>query len=146
MSGMTPGAPSFRRFLLVAPALLLALAGCGGGFWFVSSDLDADADGEGDDPPTVALAASPTQARPGEVVELVAAAGDDVAVDHVAFYRLDPANGGATLLERDAEAPYRIVVVMPLTALTEVGFFARAVDQLGQAADSAVVGVTALPR
>ena len=146
MSGMTPRPPAFRQFLLAAPGLLLALAGCGGGFWFVAGDLDADADGEGDDPPTVALAASPTQARPGEVVELVAAAGDDVAVDHVAFYRLDPANGGATLLARDAEAPYRIDVVMPFTALAEVGFFARAVDHMGQAADSAVVGVTALPR
>ena len=146
MSGMTPCAPAFRRFLFAAPALLLALPGCGGGFWFVSGEFDANSDGDGDDPPTVALAASPTQARPGEVVELVAAADDDVAVDHVAFYRLDPANGGATLLARDAEAPYRIDVVMPFTALAEVGFFARAVDHMGQAADSPVVGVTALPR
>ena len=145
MSGMTARAPAFRRFLLVAPALLLALAGCGGGFWFVAGDVEGEGEGEVDAPPTIALAASPTAARPGEVVELAVAAGDDFAVDHVAFYRLDPATSGATLLALDNEAPYRTDVVMPVTATTAVGFFARAVDDVGQASDSVVVGVAALP-
>jgi hypothetical protein len=142
MSGMTPRAPAFRRARLVASALLLGLAGCGGGVWFVVSDFDGDGD---DDPPTVALAVSPEAARPGEVVELVAAAEDDSAVDHVAFYRLEPVTGGATLLARDSEAPYRTDVLMEFTAATQVGFFARAVDDMGHEADSAVVGVTVVP-
>jgi hypothetical protein len=144
MSGMTPRAPAFRRARLVASALLLGLAGCGGGVWFVVSDFDSDGDGE-DGPPTVALAVSPEAARPGEVIELVAAAEDDSAVDHVAFYRLEPATGGAMLLARDSEAPYRTDVLMEFTAAMQVGFFARAVDDMGYEADSAVVGVTVVP-
>ena len=116
--------------------LALILSGCGGGIWFGV--------GDGDDPPTVALAVNVTAARPGEAVQLVAAAGDDFAIDHVAFYVLDPATGGATLLARDSEAPYRVDVAMP-AALTDVRFFARAVDDVGQATDSAVVSVAVLP-
>jgi hypothetical protein len=104
----------------------------------------SDDDFDGDDPPSVALAASVTAARAGEVVQLVAAASDDFGVSHVVFYRLDPA-GGATMLARDTAAPYALDVVMPVAAMSEVRFFAQAVDEVGHASDSAVVSVTVLP-
>jgi hypothetical protein len=65
-------------------------------------------------------------------------------VDHVAFYQLDPTTGVATLMGRDSEEPYTLNVVMPGTA-TALQFFAQAVDDAGQATDSAAVGVTVLP-
>jgi hypothetical protein len=133
-----PTGPSPRLRPLLALLAALALSGCGGGVWFgIGDDLDDD------DAPTVALAASVAAARPGEVVQLVAAASDDFGVDHVAFYRLEAA-GGTTLLVRDTAAPYTLdVLVQAGTAGTS--YFARAVDDGGQASDSAVVSVTTLP-
>ena len=135
---MTTSTGPARRLRRLLPALAaLALAGCGGGVWFGV--------GDGDDPPTVALAASVAAARPGELIQLVAAAGDDFAVDHVAFYELDRATGGATLLARDGVAPFRLDVAMPAVVTADVRFFARAVDDVGQATDSEVVSVAWVP-
>jgi hypothetical protein len=137
---MTPRTPPSRvvpRLLAVLAAA--ALAGCGGGVWFgIDGGFDDD-----DDAPTVALAASAPAARPGEVVQLVAAASDDFGVDHVAFYRLEAA-GGTTLLGRDTAAPYTLDVLVQ-AGTAGASYFAQAVDDVGQASDSAVVSVTTLP-
>jgi hypothetical protein len=120
----------------IAAALAVALAGCGGGVWFGFGDGF-------DDPPDVSLAASPGAARAGETVRLVAAASDDFGVRRVEFFVLD-ADGRGTLLGEDRFAPYELDVVMPGSASASVSFLARAVDDAGQASDSALVGVTVL--
>jgi len=118
-------------------AIALALAGCGGGLWIGIGD-----DGF-DDPPSVNLAASPDAARSGDTVRLAAAASDDFAIDHVAFFRLE-SNGSALLLGTESAAPYQLDVAMPVTSATQVQFFARAVDDRDQASDSALVAVTVI--
>ncbi len=113
--------------------LAAALSGCGIGL-SLGYGLDDD------EPPSVSLAAAPLQAAPGERVSLVAAASDDYAVREVLFFRLDAA--GATLLGRDASAPYGLETTIPLAAGPSVRYFARAVDDAGQSADSQEVAVT----
>jgi hypothetical protein len=107
-------------------ALAASLSACGVG---LSLGYGPD-----DDPPSVSLAASPTVAAPGAVIALVAAANDDYVVSEVRFYRVDAL--GSTLLGRDGDAPYALETVLPAGAATEVRYFARAVDDAGQAADS----------
>jgi len=119
-------------------AVVLALAGCGGGLWIGIGDDGFDGF---DDPPSVNLAASPDAARAGDVVRLAAAASDDFAIDHVAFFRLE-SDGSSLLLGTDTSAPYQLDAAMPTTSATVVQFFARAVDDRNQASDSALVGVT----
>jgi hypothetical protein len=132
-----------RRLLLplvLAPVLLLA--GCGGGVWLGVCDGCDDGD---DDPPNVALVASPAQARSGDTVRLAAAASDDFAVREVEFYRLDAA-GNATRLDTDTTTPYELDTVIPAGSggLT-LRYFARAIDDRRQRTDSVTVEVTVLP-
>jgi hypothetical protein len=96
--------------------------------------------GPGDDPPNVSLAVAPLQAAPGERIGLVAAASDDHAVREVQFYRIDI--GGNTLLGSDSSSPYALETTLPAGARGEVRYFARAVDDAGQEAESQVVAVT----
>jgi hypothetical protein len=96
--------------------------------------------GPRDDPPSVSLAAAPQQAAPGDRIGLVAAASDDYAVVEVQFYRVDV--GGDTLLGRDSSAPYALETTLPTGARGEVRYFARALDDAGQQAQSQVVAVT----
>lgn len=117
-----------------AAALLagsLLLVGCG-----VSIGLGIGPD---DDPPSVSLAAAPQSAAPGERIGLVAAANDDYVVVEVQFYRVDV--GGDTLLGRDTSTPYALETVVPAGAVGEVRYFARAIDDAGQEAESQVVVV-----
>jgi hypothetical protein len=118
-----------RRHLLFAlPALA---AGCHDGWGY-------------DDPPSVSVAASVTDALPGEVIRLVAAATDDDYVDEVDFFRIDP-DGRRFLLGTDGREPWEWEAVMPNVARGEtVWFFARAYDGWGQSSDSVRVGVVAL--
>lgn len=95
--------------------------------------------GPNDDPPSVSLAAAPQIAAPGERIGLVAAASDDYAVVEVQFYRVDL--GGNTLLGRDTSSPYALETVLPADATGEVRYFARAVDDAGQEAESQMVSV-----
>lgn len=121
------------RFKLLASVLCaaLALAACG-----VSVGLGIGPD---DDPPSVSLAAAPQEAAPGERIGLVAAASDDFVVVEVQFFRVDV--GGNTLLGRDSSAPYALETVVPAGAVGEVRYFARAVDDAGQEAESQAVSV-----
>jgi hypothetical protein len=95
--------------------------------------------GPDDDPPSVSLAAAPQEAAPGERIGLVAAASDDFVVREVLFFRID--SGGDTLLGRDTSEPYAIETTLPAGAGVEVRYFARAVDDAGQEADSREVAV-----
>lgn len=121
------------RLQVFAPALCaaLALVGCG-----VSVGLGIGPD---DDPPSVSLAAAPQEAAPGERIGLVAAASDDFAMVEVQFFRIDV--GGNTLLGRDSSAPYALETVVPAGSVGEVRYFARAVDDAGQEAESQTVSV-----
>jgi hypothetical protein len=120
------------RPTLVAASLCAALAACGVG---VSLGIGPD-----DDPPSVSLAAAPSEAAPGERIGLVAAASDDYVVREVLFFRIDA--GGDTLLGRDRSAPYAVETALPADATSAVRYFARAVDDAGQEADSREVVVT----
>jgi hypothetical protein len=109
-----------------------ALAGCYGG---ISVGIGPD-----DDPPNVSLAAAPSSAAPGERIGLVAAASDDYRVREVQFFRVDP--GGERLLGRDGNEPFALETTLPSAAGSLVRYFARAVDDAGQEADSQEVVVT----
>jgi len=106
------------------------LAACGVSVWL----------GPDDDPPTVSLAAAPSSAAPGERIGLVAAASDDYAVREVEFFRVDAR--GDVLIGSDSSARSAIETALPTDASSEVRYFARAVDDAGQEADSQEVAVT----
>lgn len=108
------------------------LAACGVG---VSVGIGPD-----DDRPSISLAAAPSEAAPGERIGLVAAASDDYVVREVLFFRVDP--GGDRLVGRDSSEPYTLETSLPTDAGIEVRYFARAVDDAGQEADSREVTVT----
>jgi hypothetical protein len=112
--------------------LCAALAACGVG---VSIGIGPD-----DDPPSVSLAAAPSEAAPGERIGLVAAASDDYVVREVLFFRIDA--GGDILLGRDSSAPYAVETSLPAGASSDVRYFARAVDDAGQEAESQEVAVS----
>jgi len=125
--------PRFPAARLLGGFLAAALSGCGVG---VSLGYGLD----DDERPSVSLAAAPQEAAAGERVGLVAAASDDYGVREVLFFRVDAA--GDTLLGRDASAPYTFETTLPLAPGTAVRYFARAVDDAGQEADSQEVVVT----
>ena len=120
-----------RQHAAIAIAAATLVAGCNAGLY-----LDI---GPRDEPPSVSLAASPAEASRGDTIGLVAAAADDYRVVEVAFYRMD--SSGNTLLGRDSSAPYALTTVLPTGAADEVRYLARAIDDAGQAGESAVVAV-----
>jgi hypothetical protein len=112
------------------------LTACGGGIY-----LGFELGDPADQPPSVALTASATEAAAGSVVRLAAAASDDFGIDAVSFYREDAQ--GAVLLGSDALAPYEFDTVIPASSPGTVWrYFARAVDGAGQSSDSAAVPIT----
>jgi hypothetical protein len=125
------------RLRLLACLAGALLAGCGGGV-YLGFGWDF---GDGF-APSVSLAVSPTEAAPGQVVALAAAASDFDGIDQVTFYRLD--GGVATPLAGDGRAPYSLQTAIPLDASGSVSYFARAIDNSGDRADSNVVTVTVL--
>jgi hypothetical protein len=120
------------RSTFFAVSLCAVLAACGVG---VSLGIGPD-----DDPPNISLAAAPSSAAPGERIGLVAAASDDYVVREVEFFRVDAR--GDVFLGRDGSEPYAIETALPADATGEVRYFARAVDDAGQEADSREVAVT----
>lgn len=132
--------PRPRRPLLPARAgmaLALALAGCGGGVYIGWNDDDSQ-------PPSVSIVASSLVASPGEVVRLTAAASDDFGIDHVSFFRDD--GSSVERLGRDDDRPYEWEVRIPAGAGgSSIAFFARAVDEGGNARDSSDVVVQIVP-
>lgn len=120
------------RRALIACATGLVLAGCE-----LSLGLGIGPD---DDPPSVSLAAAPQSASAGERIGLVAAASDDYVVVEVQFFRVDV--GGDTLLGTDRSEPFALETTLPAGVVGSVRYFARALDDAGQATRSAVVEVT----
>ena len=92
-----------------------------------------------DSPPSVSLAASPGTVVAGQPVRLVAAAADENGIDVVAFFRLD--NGQPAPLGTVGRPPYELTVNAPNDGRTVLTLFARAIDNLGNRADSALVDV-----
>jgi hypothetical protein len=117
---------------LLATSLGALLAACGVG---VTLGFGPD-----DDPPSVSLAAAPSSAAPGERIGLVAAASDDYVVREVEFFRVD--SRGDVSIGSDSSEPYAIETALPIDATAEVRYFARAVDDAGQEADSREVAVS----
>ena len=126
------------RLVIVLAAVLPLLGSCGGGVFIGYDGRDFD------DPPSVSLAASPTGARAGDAIALVAAASDDSGIESVSFFRVDAA-GNALLLGSDGVAPYTWDTTLPNTGQSSVSYFARATDTRGQRSDSALVSVAVLP-
>lgn len=131
------GRPGAARRARAALALVagLGLAACGGGVsigFGVGDDFDRS-------PPSVSLAASPGSVALGQPVRLVAAAADENGIDVVGFFRLD--NGQPTPLGTVGRPPYELTVTAPNDGRTVLTLFARAIDNLGNRADSALVDV-----
>jgi hypothetical protein len=119
--------------MILLSAASSGLAACGVG-------LSLGFGSDGDERPSVSLAAAPQEAAAGERIGLVPAASDDYEVREVLFFRVDAA--GDAFLGRDASAPYTFETTLPAAPGTTVRYFARAVDDAGQEADSREVTVT----
>lgn len=117
-------------------ALTLALAGCGGGLYIGIG-------GDTDEPPSVSLVVDRGSAAAGTVLTFTAAASDDFRVSAVTLYRRDAT--GDVLIGTDDVAPYLWDTALPASSTGQVGYYARAEDDIGQRADSAVVTVQVLP-
>ncbi len=122
---------------------VFALAGCGGGFYLAYDNRDDIRDdggviGSGDGrPPQVELVVGSSTAQVGQNVRLAAAAVDGDGIDEVIFYRYD--GNTAVRLGNDRSAPYEFVLPVPNDGRASVSVFARAYDERGQSADSAIV-------
>jgi hypothetical protein len=125
------------RLCLLACMAGVLIAGCGGGV-YLGFGWDF---GDGF-APSVSLALSPSEAAPGQIVTLAAAASDFDGIDQVTFYRLD--GDVATPLAGDDRPPYTLETAIPLDASGSVSYFARAIDNSGDRADSNVVTVAVL--
>jgi hypothetical protein len=134
----TPPFPLRRRWLPVCvTALALLLGSCGGGL-YVGWDS-----GYGDDPPHVSLSTSASAVGVGSAVRLNAYAEDDHGVSRVDFYRID-ANGRAYWICDDTRSPFQCDTAVPDSSSGVVRYYARAVDDVGQSADSNWVSITLL--
>ena len=133
VSGGTPGRA--RRLVLAVGAAIAAgaatLAGCYGGVYIGFGESGFD------DPPSVSLVPSTDSAAAGQRIGLSAAASDDGVVVSVQFLRLE-ADGAVTSLGTDFVSPWALETTMPAA---DARFFARATDDRGQHAESAVVTV-----
>jgi hypothetical protein len=91
----------------------------------------------------VSIAATVDAAPPGTGVRIVAAASDDYAVDRVEFFRLD--GNRWVKLATDRSEPYAVDVTLPGDGRSELSLFARAVDDVDQSSDSAVLVIAIVP-
>ena len=132
MSKGPAGSRLWRHAVLVS---CVALAACGGGVT-IGLGLDGTFDRS---PPSVSLAASVSSVVAGQPVRLVAAAADENGIDVVAFFRLD--NGQPQPLGTLGRPPYELTVNAPTDGRSVFSVFARAIDNAGNRADSAVIDI-----
>lgn len=125
------------RTAWVVAASASLLAACGGGVYFGFGD------GFDDFPPVVSLAAAVVSVQAGQSARFVAAASDENGIDEVAFYRIDSTQ--SVLVSRDNTVPYEAQVQAPADGRTTLSVFARATDDFGNQADSAVVTIPVTP-
>lgn len=135
---LTLPAPLRRAALALGLGASALLVSCGGGIYLGWEGGNYD-----DLPPNVSLVTSVNAATAGQVVRLSAAASDDYAVARVEFYRVE-STGAVVRLGSDLFAPYTWDVVVSSQASGVERFLARAVDDAGQATDSAWVSVSVL--
>ena len=122
---------------LILGTLVLSLAACGGG---LSIGFGSGFD---DFAPAVSLATAASSVQAGQPVRYVAAATDENGIESVAFYRID--GDGSTLLGSDGEFPYEWTATAPSDGRTSLSVFARATDNHGHQADSAIVTIPVTP-
>lgn len=127
---------SLRPGPVAALVFCLGLAGCGGGLYIGIG-------GDTDEPPSVSLVVDRGSAPAGSVLTFTAAASDDFRVRAVTLYRRDAT--GDVLIGTDEQSPYLWDTALPASSTGQVGYYARAEDDIGQRADSAVVTVQVLP-
>ncbi len=119
-------------------ALAAGLVGCGGGVSFgFGTGYPFD-----DSPPSISLAASAGSVFAGQTVTLVAAAADENGIDVVIFYRIDP--GEQRPLASLSRPPYELSVTAPNDGRQSLRVFARAIDNVGNRTDSAVIDIAIL--
>ena len=123
--------------MLLALGASAGLGACGGGV-FIGFDGSFD-----DSPPSVSLAAESSAVQAGQTLRVFAAAADESGIDTVAFYRYD--GDRSVLLGSDGRSPYEWLLVVPNDGRTVLTVFARATDNAGNRADSALVSVTVTP-
>ncbi len=125
------------RHALAGAALVsaLLLGACGGG---VSFGFGSGA-GFDDSPPSISLAASAASVVAGQTLVLVAAAADENGIDAVIFYRIDP--GEQRPLGTLTRPPYELNIIAPTDGRQTLRLFARAIDNVGNRADSEVVEI-----
>ncbi|CAN5294370.1 hypothetical protein BH09PSE6_BH09PSE6_25340 [soil metagenome] len=114
-------------------AALASLAACSG-------EVTLGNDGWLDSRPTVSVAASNTNVTQAGTITLVAAASDDSRVRDVAFYGL--IDNASTLIARVDTEPYRIALDLDRADNGVRYYFARATDDNGNTADSALISIT----
>jgi hypothetical protein len=114
-----------------------ALSSCGGSLSFGFGTFFDDS------PPSVSVAAAQASVRAGQQVRVVAAAADENGIDSVAFYRVD--GNASVLLGFDTTEPYEWQVAAPVDGRSTLDVFARATDNAGNHADSAVVSIAITP-
>jgi hypothetical protein len=122
---------------VAVPLLAAFLAGCGGGVYF---GIGGSSDNR---PPSVTLTTAAQSVGAGQTVRYVAAAADESGIDQVALYRQDSA--GDVLLGTDTNAPYEWTIVAPTDGRSTLSVFARATDNNGNQADSAIVTINVTP-
>ena len=116
-------------------AIAAALVGCGGGITIGFGGGTSFDDG----PPSVSLVASSGSVVAGQNVVLTAAAADASGIDTVGFFRLDP--GVQVPLGTITRPPYQLSVTAPNDGRTVLRVFARAIDNVGERSDSAVLEI-----
>lgn len=127
-------APAAAVLALLA---VVGLSSCGGSLSFGFGTFFDDAS------PSVSIASAQASVRAGQQVRVVAAAADESGIDSVAFYRVD--GNASVFLGFDTTEPYEWQVTAPVDGRTTLELFARATDNAGNHADSAVVSINVTP-
>ena len=131
------------RFLawLLIPLCTSVLSACGGGVGLsvgIGSDYDNDSS-----PPSVSIAVADGVVFAGQVIAVAAAASDESGIESVTLYRRDFA--GDRLISSLGTRPYEWLVAVPTDGRSSVTYYAQAVDNSGNRANSSTVTLSVSP-